>query len=211
MPLLDLSIPVESVALPGDVLSLLQESNRRIEQFQRASRVPGFVPSDFVGAYRILRAIAESGLPARGFCEWGSGFGVVACLAAMLEFDSYGIEIDEELVEAARRLAEDFGLPVEFEQGSFIPTSSADKLDAVGEFSWLVTQPPRNHNDVLFTPEEFDLIFAYPWPDDERVTADLFEEHAAGNAILLTYHGGDEFRIRQKIRRRRRTSRLRRS
>jgi hypothetical protein len=64
---------------------------------------------------------------------------------------------------------------------------------------------------LLFTPDEFDLIFAYPWPDDERVTADLFEGYAAGNAILLTYHGGDDFRVRQKIRSRRRSLRPRRS
>jgi hypothetical protein len=74
-----------------------------------ARLVPRFVPSDYGAtcpAASLLRAA-----PGRLFCEWGSGFGVVACLAALLDFDACGIEIDEELVEAARQLAQAFDLP----------------------------------------------------------------------------------------------------
>src|SRR5262252_8771278 len=118
MPLVELELSVEGLALPGDVRSFLREADRRIERFLRAGRVPAFVPSDFPRAYRALRAVAEGGLAAGGlFCEWGSGFGVVACLAAMLDFDACGIEAEGELVEAARELADDFGLPVEFAHG----------------------------------------------------------------------------------------------
>ena len=66
----------------------------------------------------VLRALSEGGL-ARGwrFCEWGSGFGVVVGLAALVEFDACGIEIEALLVAEARKLADDFDLPVEFGQG----------------------------------------------------------------------------------------------
>ena len=57
-------------------------------------------------------------LPGTLFCEWGSGFGVVTCLAAMLEFDASGIEIESDLVDAAEDLSADFGLAVEFMCGS---------------------------------------------------------------------------------------------
>src|SRR5438105_15548674 len=78
--LVSLSLPVEQTALPRDVRVFLREAERRIERFQREARVPAFVASDFRRAYATLRAVADAD-PAGGrlFCEWGSGFGVVAC------------------------------------------------------------------------------------------------------------------------------------
>src|SRR5262249_11725387 len=110
MPLVDLDVPVGEAELPDDVRAFLRAADRRIERFGRDVRAPGFVPCDFAGAYGVLQAVAAAGLaPGNLFCEWGSGFGVVACLAAMLNFDACGIEIEGELVDAARRLADDFG------------------------------------------------------------------------------------------------------
>src|SRR5436309_15121193 len=104
MPLKDLDLPGGGAAPPADVRAFLREAERRIERFQRTSRSPAFVPSDFAGAYGVLQALAAANLaPGNRFCEWGSGFGVVACLAAMLDFDAYGIEVEAELVDAARR------------------------------------------------------------------------------------------------------------
>jgi hypothetical protein len=199
MPLIDLSLPTGTAGVPGDVRSFLREADRRIRRFQRRCRVPGFVPTDFESAYGVLRAVATAGLT-RGnlFCEWGSGFGVVACLATMLDFDACGIEVEAELVEAARRLAGDFGLPVEFAHGSFIPQGGEARARAVDEFAWLTTDADDAHDELGLAADDFDVIFAYPWPDEEGLTADLFERHAAAGALLLTYHGGEDFRLRRK-------------
>jgi hypothetical protein len=210
VPLVDLPVPRFAAAVPGDVRSFLREAEKRISEFQRSGRFPGFVPSDYHGIYGVLCGLAESDRADRGFCEWGSGFGVVACLAAMLDFDAVGIEIEEELVDAARQFAEDFGLPVEFVHDSFIPADYQPISVAFGEFSWLVTERRGAHQELTFEPEEFDIIFAYPWPDDERATADLFERYAADHAVLLTYHESDRYRLRRKAGRARRLSRLRR-
>ncbi len=87
MPLVKLDLPVIEPDIPSDVKMLIREAERRIERFQFDGRVPGFVPSDFTCVYGILRALAETDLaPAKLFCEWGSGFGVVTCLAALLRF-----------------------------------------------------------------------------------------------------------------------------
>src|SRR6516225_2515786 len=119
MPLVDVELPVGELTVPRDVRAFLREAERRIERFQATGRSPGFVPSDYAGAYGVLTAVAAANLaPGSRFCEWGSGFGVVACLAAMAGFDACGIEIEAELVDAARRLADDFDLPVQFARDS---------------------------------------------------------------------------------------------
>src|SRR5437667_763604 len=137
MPLVDLNPLKGGASVPGDVRSFLREADRRIERFRLNSRIHGFVPSDFERTYGILRALAAADLTAgRLFCEWGSGFGVVACLAAMLDFDACGVEVEGELVDAARKLAEDFSLPVEFVHGSFILPGGEVYLEAAGGYAW---------------------------------------------------------------------------
>jgi hypothetical protein len=199
MSLLDLDLACTGKAPPADVLVFLREAERRIDRFQRDHHIPGFVPSDFTHTYDALRALAASDL-ARGnlLCEWGSGFGVVACLACMLDFDVCGIEIEGALVDQARKLAEDFDLPIEFVHSSFIPSGSNGCLAPDSSFGWLNTDCGNAGDDLDYGPDDFDVIFAYPWPDEEQGIAALFARHAGPGALLLTYHGGDELRLRRK-------------
>jgi hypothetical protein len=197
MPLADLELSAAPGPVPSDVRAFLREAGRRVEHFQRECRVPGFVASDYAGAYAVLRALAEADLaPGELFCEWGSGLGVVACLAALVGFDAYGIEVEPELVDAARRLAEDFDLPVEFVRGSFLPRGAAARVG--GEFAWLSTEEGGAEDELGLAAGDFDVTFAYPWPDEERLTGALFERGAAPGAVLVTYHSAGFFRVRRK-------------
>lgn len=199
MPLVDLELPAEEEVIPDDVQAFLREASRRIELFQLNSRVPGFVPSDFGQVYRLLRAVAATDIaPGNLFCEWGSGFGVVACLAAWLDFDTCGIEIDQGLVESARELASDFDLPVEFVCGSFIPRGAKVSVESDDAFAWLTTDGDSAHDELGLTTDDFSLVFAYPWPDEEQAVEQIFERYASLGAILITYHGGSDFQMRQK-------------
>jgi hypothetical protein len=199
--LIDLDVPYRSEGLPRPVRALLHEAERRIEEFQLRSRVPGFVPSDFRGAWEILRALSVRDL-AKGnlFCEWGSGFGVVTCLASQLGFDAHGIEIDEELVDAARQLADDFNLDADFVRGSFIPRGGEACVADDDQFAWLTTEAGSAEQELGLGVDDFDVIFAYPWPDEEQVVATLFERYAAVGAMLVTYHADGNFRVRRKTR-----------
>ena len=203
MPLVNLRLPTRRAGRPRAVVRFLREAERRIERFIAHGRPGGFVPSDFEGAYHILRVLSATTL-ARGssFCEWGSGFGVVAGLAALLDFEVCGIEANGELVEEARRLADDFELPVEFAHGSFVPRAAEDAVCSAGSYSWLTTDGDEAYEELGLGPEDFDIVFAYPWPDEEEVVASLFERYAGEGALLLTYHGGDGFRLRRKTERR---------
>ena len=207
MPLVDVELPIVELKLPPDVDRFLREADQRIEEFQRRSPVPlaGFVPSDFVTVYHGLRTIAETNLAAgQSFCEWGSGFGVVTSLAAMLEFNACGIEIEWDLVDAARTLAEDFSLFAEFIHGSFIPTGSehlAEEAYAAdeGESFWLVTDTDNTYDELGLDPSDFDLVFAFPWPNEESLITRLFQSRASDGALLLTYNQLDSVRLQRKI------------
>jgi hypothetical protein len=200
MPLSQLRRPPCDRDIPRDVRSFLGEADRRIRRFQRRRHVPAFIPSDYEAAYGILSHLAATArAPGMLFCEWGSGLGVIACLAALLDFDAVGIEVDGELVDAARRLAADFELPVEFVEGSFIPRTATRLTQTTGPFAWLTTTEAPALCDLGLAIEDFGVIFAYPWPDEESLVGDLFERYARCGAILVSYHGGDDFRLRQKI------------
>ncbi len=207
MPLVDIEISINGSVLPDNVVAFLREADLRVSQYVRNSpiRVTGFVPSDFVTVYHALRAITEANLaPGTSLCEWGSGFGVVASLAAMLEFKACGIEIEKDLVDASRRLADDFGLPVEFVHGSFIPSAAeacAEEAyaDNNAEYSWLVTDGDDGYDELGLDPDDFDVVFAYPWPGEEYLITNLFEKYAAEGALLLTYNYLDSVRLRRKL------------
>src|SRR5262249_52628989 len=122
-------------------------------------------------------------------------------LAALLGFEAWGIEVERGLVHRARRLAADFDLPVEFACGSFIPPQAEAGLLGEGEFGWLNTGGASAYESMGLDLGDFDLVFAYPWPDEEGLVADLFEQHARAGALLLTYHACEDICLRQKLNR----------
>ena len=204
MPLVDVALPAfDDAPFPSPVRALLDESAQRIEAFlgrRGGDPVPGFVPADFDRIYRALRAIAAGNLaPGDSFCEWGSGFGVVALLATHLDFHACGIEIQPELVEEAESLAAAVGLEVEFVCGTLVPPAGQELTDVPQEFAWLSAGGACGHELLGVEPADFDLIFAYPWPGEEGVIEDLFERFAATSALLLTYHGYEDLRLRRKV------------
>lgn len=202
MPLVDVELPRPRAAeLPAKIHALIRESERRARRFLGAREVPGFVVSDGERVGRALLAVREEGLaPGPVCCEWGSGFGQVALMAACLDFKACGIEIDAGLVEEATALARDFGLDVEFACGTYVPHGGEDLTDARTEFGWLSAGGACGYDALGVDPAELDLIFAYPWPGEERVIDDLFERYAATAALLLTYHGRlDDVRLRRKV------------
>ena len=199
MPLVDVPLPeLDAAPVPYPVRKFLAEADRRVDEALADAGIPGFVPSDYEAFYRTLRAINDSALlRGNAFLEWGSGIGASASLAAMLGFESLGIETEWELVDTARQLADAFEVDVEFVHGSFIPRGHDDIT--AGEYSWLVTESDDAYPEAGFDPDDFDLIFVYSWPDDEQTTADLFESCAGVGAVLMTFKGGDGYRLRRKV------------
>lgn len=207
MALSTVELTLQRGTLPGNVQALIDDAEQRIEEFTESTRsepIPAFVPSDFASAYWALESIDRQSLATGGlFCEWGSGFGVVTCLAALLEFDAGGIEVEPLLVEEARKLAEDFDLPCEFACGSFIPNEAEEIALTSSELSWLSTDGPDAYDDLGLDVGDFDLIYAYPWPDEQDILGQLFDRFGSEGALLCTFESPDEVLVRRKIRRRR--------
>ena len=109
------------------------------------------------------------------------------------------IEARGRLVRGARRLAADSDVPAEFARGSFFPRGAAGLLTG-REFGWLSTGGRCGHEALGAGPEEFGLIYPYPWPDEEELVAETFEARAGWGALLLTYHGERGMRLRRKVR-----------
>jgi hypothetical protein len=199
-------MPLRKVPPPGsvgpictDIRAFLREADRRIQRYHRRCRNFAFVLCNFGGAYGILQHLAAPAAAAGTlFCEWGSGFGVVTCLAALPEFDAYGIEVDSALPRESRRLAADFKPPVEFAHGSFIPAGDRLLMRAVGSFAWLATTEAPAHEELRLSTEGFGINFAHPWPDKGRALGQLFERHAGAGALQVTHHDGEDFRLRRK-------------
>lgn len=206
MALVEITLPEATPPLPHGVATFLAEVDERIERFMRNHPTwgSGFVPSDFVTVYHALRAMADSNLTTgRHLCEWGSGFGVVAMLAEMVGFQACGIEIDRDLVDEANGLADEFELTTEFVHGSFIPRGSescAEEAYADNDAGvvWLVTETDDTYEELGLDPDDFDIIFAYPWPGEEDVIDRLFDRCASDGALLLTYGQYNSVRLQRK-------------
>jgi len=171
-----LEIPVQWSAPPESAASFIAAARGAIGAFAAdptQRRIGALVHSHFEIAWHGLQHLVEQGLaPGLRFCEWGSGFGVVTCLAAQLGFDARGIEIEDRLVAAAQRLAQATSLPSRFDCADY--------------------RAPG------YVPPAADVVYAYPWPAEERHVFALFERCAAPGALLLSYHGGKQLRLHRQ-------------
>jgi len=210
----------EAIAMEGPearvsdhVARLIATCSRGWERFfaDHDDEAPRFVPSVPERVWAILAEVTTRQLPpTRVFCEWGSGFGTSTCLAALLGYEAYGLEIDEELVRLARAIARRLGIPVTMLCTSFLPAGYA--ASAGGDGAALVTPEAVNaHHDTAEAraPLRYDgmesaiadigVFFAYPWPEERVLMRQLFEAVARVGALLVVYHTDTDIRVLRKV------------
>jgi hypothetical protein len=204
MRFVEIDLTLSDDVMPANVARLLADAQRRVDQLEDETRaaIPAFVPSNFELVYRALCAIKSNRL-ATGRClvEWGSGIGAVTCLAVLADYDAVGIEIEPTLVAISEDLARDHHIGTQFALGSFVPHGAQPRLDWTGGVTWLSTGGPDGYAELELDPDDFDIIFAYPWPGEEKVIFDLFTDSAAVGTLLLTYHGQEGLRLHRKVKR----------
>jgi len=187
--------------LPGNVRSFLEGSMRRIDGYlERHRRTPymGFFPSDYEAVCGVLMAVRDLQREPGRLCEWGSGFAVVAGLGKLLGFDACGIEIDPRLVKESRELLAEYRLDVEVQEGSFVPTDFQWPYELFDP-SWHTIYGSDVRGDVDVDVDDFEVIFAYPWPGEEQIYFDVFERYAALGAFFVTYQGLEGVFVHRKM------------
>ena len=211
---------LEAIAMEGpearvsdQVARLIVTCSRGWERFfaDHDDQAPRFVPSVPERVFAVLEEVTRRKLPpTRVFCEWGSGFGTATCLAALLGYEAYGLEIDEELVRRSRVIARRLGIPVTMLCTSLFPAGYAAYAGREG--AALVTPTSvRGHHDTAEArgPLRYDgmerviaeigLFFAYPWPEERALMQQLFEAVARVGALLVVYHTDTDIRVWRKV------------
>ena len=161
---------------------------------REAGRFHGFVPADLRGAHdalALLRPRADS------FVELGSGAGAITIVADLLGYDACGIEIEPWLVDAAVELAEDFDSSAQFTCGSFLPRGfrTDEWLDA--DFHVTYDGASSAWDEAGLDLADFDLVYAFPWPGEERLFDELLERYGRRGQLFLTYDAGEGFALRR--------------
>lgn len=148
-----------------------------------------FVSTDYEAVYTAMRDLQDD---VHTFLEWGSGTGVVTIMGGMLGWAAYGIEIEPELVSQARQLADAYCCDVEFGTGNFIPESYIPDDQWRGQ----LMEDESAYAELELQLNEFDLVYAYPWPDEIDLFYDIMQ-HCGRGVRFLTYDDRHGVRLRQ--------------
>ena len=191
MDLQDVYLDWHPIEVDELATELILDAQERIASFRANSpRISSFETSNFHAAASVLQGVKEQNLaPGIRFCELGCGFGVVTCLASMLGYKAYGIEIEQSLLEGGISLASDYNLSCHFVLGSYWPVNHVNQAMNSNE-----AEPVPG-----FSPFDFDLVYAYPWPAEIKLLEQQFALRAKPGSLYIAYLGGGKFRLQRKI------------
>lgn len=197
--------------LPPPCQALVDAAEARFEEFyarQLNKRYPRYIASEPRQVYAALKWVEDQGLmPGNRFIEWGSGFGVATGLAALLGYESTGIELREGLVDIARELMTSQSIEADFLCTSYIPegyheyeVSGGSDLVADDSFGHELEGGPLYQDDTREVDiSEVDLFYGYPWPGEQEMMLKLFDAVAGEDALFIAYFGDMEVCIYRKL------------
>jgi hypothetical protein len=192
-----LSLPSDGVdaALLARLAALGEEGGeiwRRFDREVRRHEFHPFVPADYARMLQLLLALRAPGLR---FLEWGSATGVITIMADLLGFEAYGIELDPELVEIARGLAERFESGARFAAGSFIPAGYEWKPRTGDARTGTIGKGASGYDELGHALDDFDLVYAYPWDGEDPMMHDLLRARGRPGARLVLAGGAEGVRV----------------
>lgn len=171
-------------SLPPSFEQLWSDAAAIWEKHQDDAAFEGYVSADYLAVFRSLQNFQNR---CSTFLEWGSGLGVVAIMAAEMGFDAYGIEIEPELVEHSCRLADRYRSKAKFACGSFIPAEYQEASFDGEEFQRTICDAASGYEELDMELRDFDLVYAYPWPEEHLVFRSIVKRCGAAGAVLVCY------------------------
>ncbi len=181
-------------ALRSRMDSLIEEGRDFWDRFDaevRRNDWHPFVPADYERVLETMLALRGPGLR---FLEWGSATGVITIMADLLGFEAYGIELDAELVDVARGLAEKYDSRARFAAGSFLPTGYRWRPAGGDSRPGTIGDGASGYLELMHPLEDFDLVYGYPWHGEEALMHDLMRQYGGRDARLLI-HGADGVQV----------------
>ena len=175
-----------------------------IDSCAHAAEAIGFVQSDYTTVYAALQAVLGTpGSACRSFCEWGSGLGVVTSLASMLELSALWDRDRPEAGGSGRRVGSRFRTGCRVHSWQLHPApGGSDRRTGLrrqcGRDVLARDEHDNAYDELGLDVDDFDLIFAYPWPGEQQVVEQLFDRFAARGALLLLYDQFDSVRLLRK-------------
>ena len=181
----------KGVPLPGHLEQLWREADTIWSENQNRKSYGLYVAADYGTVYQMLRQLRRRAVT---FLEWGSGLGVVTIMAASLGYDAYGIELEPELITRSRELAERYCPRAKFVQGNFIPSDyDWDSRCCDNDFRTSL-EGPDAYRAMDMELRDFDLIYAFPWPDESEMFHDIVAQ-CSRNSMMLTYQHREGLRL----------------
>lgn len=186
VPLLDRVQPDQATR------SLWTEADEIWERAQDRRPFRAFVAADYQEVYQALVRLQGRLVTV---LEWGSGLGVVTIMASNLGFEAYGIESEPHLVDWSRKLAEKYGPNAQFATGSFIPAEYEWSPEFADESFRTEVDVEPAYEDLDMELRDFDLVYAFPWPDEQALYHDIMRQRGGENGLLLTYDAREGIRL----------------
>ena len=207
MPIEEIDLQIDETPIPGQVKSFLAEAELRIDELfdtEKNRKVPRFIPSNAELVYRHLSSIVSGDFSlGDNYCEWGCGYGVGSCIASMLGFNSFGIEIEPSLVQASRALAKNANIDVTIIESDYMPegfecyegSGGAELIRPENYVYGTSEYIDVSYEGMEINLDEIDVFFVYPWPGEQEFMLEFFQAIAADGALFLVYLGDDDFAL----------------
>lgn len=179
----------------------IDEAHEAIERFMLADEhfFSNFVNCDFHLVDQAIQWVLQNHvLTGNRFLEYGSGFGATTILAAIHGMEASGIEIESVLVAEAEKLCQGLEVDASFFCGSFVPRGIEGYSDLAIGIEHVDTSEDDVYDQIGFQMNDFDLVFAFPWPGEDGFFESVFEKTASVGAVILTYNGIEGVRLKRK-------------
>lgn len=167
---------------------LWQEADDIWVKHQNDAGFQGYVSSDYQAVYESLVSLKGR---VHTVLEWGSGLGVMAIMASRMGFEVCGIESESQLVDYSDDLAQKFAADVTFAVGSFIP-DDFEWDPGESEVNRTVIDMPSGYHELDREVCDFDLVFAYPWPNEHELYHAIMRQFGRRDASLLLMYDARE-------------------
>lgn len=187
-------------ALAARLTDLIEEGHEIFHQFDLEVRTKNWHPFMPANYDRVLQRLIEYYKPGMRFLEWGSATGIITIMADMLGYESYGIELDGELVRTARMLADKYQSNARFAAGSFMPMGYVWRDSTGDNRMGTLGQGDSGYVELKHPLEDFDLVFGYAWDGEMPIMEDVMRCYGGADARLIL-HGNIDTEVHKGVRR----------